>query len=119
MPWAGASNIENGVTIDLSLLKAVIVNAAAGTATVLPGARWGDVYAELDKHNLAVVGGRASSVGSGGLVIGGGNSFYTARKGLVCDNVAEFEVYPYRAWIGELLTVIDRARVRRSHHGKR
>ena len=92
MPWAGASNIEQGVTIDLSLMKAVTVSPT-GTATVLPGARWGDVYAELDKHNLAVVGGRASSVGTGGLVIGGGNSFYTARKGLVCDNVAEFEVH--------------------------
>lgn len=93
MPWAGASNIENGVTIDLSLMNSVTVKPD-NIVSVLPGARWGDVYAETDLHNVAVVGGRASSVGSGGLVIGGGNSFYTARKGLVCDNVAEFEVCP-------------------------
>jgi hypothetical protein len=46
----------------------------------------------LDAVNLATSGGRAATVGAGGLVIGGGNSFYAARKGLVCDNVAQFEV---------------------------
>lgn len=92
MPWAGASNIKDGVTIDLSLMKSTTVNAANNTATILPGAHWGDVYATLDAQNLATSGGRASTVGAGGLVIGGGNSFYAARKGLVCDNVAQFEV---------------------------
>lgn len=91
MPWAGASDITNGVTIDMSLMNSTTVNAN-DTATVLPGARWGSVYATLDAVNLATSGGRSSTVGSGGLVIGGGNSFYAARKGLVCDNVAQYEV---------------------------
>jgi FAD/FMN-containing dehydrogenase len=91
MPWAGASDIENGVTIDLGLMNSTTVNVN-DTATVLPGATWGDVYSTLDAQNLATSGGRASTVGAGGLVIGGGNSFYAARKGFVCDNVAQFEV---------------------------
>jgi hypothetical protein len=43
MPWAGASDIENGVTIDLGLMNSTNVNDN-GTATVLPGAVWGSVY---------------------------------------------------------------------------
>lgn len=51
------------------------------------------VYETLDKlENVAVAGGRAGTVGVAGLILGGGNSFYAAREGLVCDNVVNFEV---------------------------
>jgi hypothetical protein len=32
---------------------------------------WGDVYKMLEKQDLAVVGGRVSDVGVGGLILGG------------------------------------------------
>lgn len=90
--WAGAANIEEGVTIDLGMMNSTTYHAETNTATVLPGARWGSVYEVLDPLKVAVAGGRAPSVGVGGLVLGGGNSFYAARKGMVCDNVVQFEV---------------------------
>lgn len=62
------------------------------TASLQPGARWGQVYAELDKIGIAVPGGRAATVGVAGLITGGGNSFYSAKKGFVCDNIVRFEV---------------------------
>ncbi|KAI9868557.1 MAG: hypothetical protein M1830_005645 [Pleopsidium flavum] len=90
--WAGAANIEDGVTIDLSMMNSTTYYAKNNTAAVLPGARWKSVYSYLDAYGVAVAGGRASTVGVAGLVLGGGNSFYAGQKGMVCDNVVQFEV---------------------------
>ncbi|KAI7258145.1 hypothetical protein KC343_g2476 [Hortaea werneckii] len=88
----GASSISDGINIDLGLMNSTTYNPENDTATVQSGALWGSVYSTLDKLGVMVVGGRSASVGTGGLVLGGGNSFYAARKGLVCDNVAQLEV---------------------------
>ncbi|KAK3688702.1 hypothetical protein B0T22DRAFT_160998 [Podospora appendiculata] len=90
--WAGSNNIDGGVTIDLSLLNATIYDAASETATIEPGARWKEVYAELHKHGRVVAGGREGNVGVAGLILGGGNTFFTARTGFACDNVVAYEV---------------------------
>lgn len=39
-----------------------------------------------------MAGGREGNVGVGGLLLGGGNTFFTARKGFACDNVVGYEV---------------------------
>lgn len=98
----GASNIEGGITLDLGLLNwtRVVEDSQsadgeedfAALADIGPGARWRDVYAALDKHGLMVAGGREGSVGVGGLLLGGGISFLSGRRGFACDNVAAFEV---------------------------
>lgn len=62
------------------------------TAAIQVGARWGSVYATLDELGISSPGGRVSTVGVGGLVLGGGISFFNARKGFVCDSVVNFEV---------------------------
>lgn len=49
MASPGASSIENGVTIDLGLLNTTTYNAENNVASLGPSARWGDVYAELEK----------------------------------------------------------------------
>lgn len=90
--WAGAANIVDGVTIDLGLMNSTTYFAENSTAAVLPGARWLSVYETLDAINIAVAGGRAATVGVAGLAIGGGNSFYAARRGMVCDNIAQYQV---------------------------
>ncbi|EOD43523.1 putative fad binding domain containing protein [Neofusicoccum parvum UCRNP2] len=89
--WPGANNIENGITIDLGLMNTT-TNFGNGTAGVGAGSRWGSVYEALAKDNLLVAGGRASSVGVGGFLLGGGNSFFSPRKGMACDNVAQYEL---------------------------
>lgn len=70
-PWAGASNIKDGVTIDLSLLNKTVYKKAQSTASIGPGARWQSVYETLDQLGVAVPGGRAGTVGVGGLILGG------------------------------------------------
>ncbi|KAI9820173.1 MAG: hypothetical protein M1827_005795 [Pycnora praestabilis] len=90
--WAGAANIQDGVTIDLSSLNQVNVSANNTVTSVGAGARWGDVYLKLDALNLATSGGRVAQVGVGGLTTGGGNSFFAARYGFVCDNVVNHQV---------------------------
>ncbi|KAG9514579.1 hypothetical protein KCV07_g7976, partial [Aureobasidium melanogenum] len=90
--WAGSNNIHNGVTIDLGRLCWTKVDGDSKTVDIGPGGCWRDVYAELHKHGLVVAGGREGNVGVAGLILGGGNTFYTPRRGFACDNVVEYEV---------------------------
>ncbi|KLU85117.1 FAD binding domain-containing protein [Magnaporthiopsis poae ATCC 64411] len=92
MANAGANNIHTGVTIDLGYTNSTVYKPELKVASIGPGARWGSVYSGLAKSEVMVVGGRASTVGVGGLVLGSGNSFYGAQRGFACDNVANFEV---------------------------
>ncbi|KAI7191001.1 hypothetical protein KC316_g2552 [Hortaea werneckii] len=91
-PWAGAANIEDGVTIDLGNFNQVEVSSDRSTVTIGPGSSWRDVYNVLIPQGLATGGGRIANVGVGGLVLGGGLSFFSPRKGFVCDGVKRFEV---------------------------
>ncbi|CAG7942319.1 unnamed protein product [Penicillium salamii] len=90
--WAGANDISNGVTIDLQMMNSTTYNKNNGTASILPGARWQSVYKALSPYDVTVPGGRGGPVGVGGFLIGGGNTFHTARVGFGCDNVENFEV---------------------------
>ncbi|CAI7652776.1 unnamed protein product [Penicillium glandicola] len=90
--WAGANNIVDGVTIDLSLMNRTTYHEKEGIASILPGSRWGDVYETLAKYNVTVAGGRSGVVGVSGFLLGGGNTFHTARVGFGCDNVENYEV---------------------------
>ena len=91
-PWPGSANIQGGVTIDLSRISQVQVSENRTITNVGGGARWEDVYRYLDSLDLAVVGGRVSTVGVGGLTLGGGISFFSPRFGFVCDRVESFEL---------------------------
>lgn len=86
------SSIDNGVNIDLAHMDEVTVHDYETTVSVGPGARWGNVSSVLDKKGLAVVGGRVPDVGVAGLILGGGISFFSGRRGWACDNVRSFEV---------------------------
>ncbi|KKZ68119.1 hypothetical protein EMCG_06229 [[Emmonsia] crescens] len=83
----GASNIENGVTIDLRFIRDIVVSDDKRTTSVGAGAIWGEVYMKLDPMDLTVLGGRLSSIGIGGLTLGGGLSFFSGKEGFACDNV--------------------------------
>lgn len=58
--WAGASSIEDGITISLENLKQANVSADKKTVDVGPGLRWIDVYNAVEKDGLSVAGGRVS-----------------------------------------------------------
>ncbi|KAB8299324.1 hypothetical protein EYC80_001397 [Monilinia laxa] len=91
-PNQGNANADKGVTIDLSIIRDVSVSTDKSLVSVGPAATWGEVYSELDKYQITVPGGRVSTVGVGGLTVGGGISFFSPRKGFTCDSVKNFEV---------------------------
>lgn len=79
-PWAGAANIDNGVTMDLQGLTGVNVNARTKIASLGAGERWSSVYEQLGAQGLAVAGGRVSKVGVGGLITGGTSYLNTSCR---------------------------------------
>ncbi|KAF2648004.1 FAD-binding domain-containing protein [Lophiostoma macrostomum CBS 122681] len=90
--FAGASSIEDGITISMERLNRIVVSPDRNVSDIGPGNHWVDVYSTLEKQNLTVIGGRISGVGVPGLILGGGISFFSNKYGWACDNVASYEV---------------------------
>ncbi|KAI1120821.1 putative oxidoreductase [Nemania abortiva] len=88
----GASNIDNGVTIDLRGLNTIELSDDKSIISLGVGNTWDEVYEKLDGFNLSVAGGRSSGVGVGGLSLGGGISFFGTRYGWTSDAVLNFEL---------------------------
>lgn len=70
-PVSGAASIKGGVVIDLGLFSEVTPSEDGSSVVIGAGAKWMDVSKVLDEKGLAVVGGRNSAVGVGGLTLGG------------------------------------------------
>ncbi|KAF5368007.1 hypothetical protein D9758_004403 [Tetrapyrgos nigripes] len=81
-----------GVMVSLVKFDQITVNDASTTVTVGPGATWDQVYVKLEPLNLTVVGGRIPGVGVGGLLLGGGYSWFTDQFGLAVDNVVSYDL---------------------------
>ncbi|KAE8862147.1 hypothetical protein PTNB29_04709 [Pyrenophora teres f. teres] len=90
--WAGASSIEDGITISMENFKQAVVASDKQTVDIGPGLRWIDVYKAVEKDGLSVSGGRMAPVGVPGLILGGGISHFASKRGWACDNVASFEL---------------------------
>lgn len=91
--FAGAANVQGGVTIDLTALDSIVLGTGAPPiVSVGPGATWGEVYSHLGAANLSVNGARAAGVGVGGLTLGGGISYFGPRFGWTCDTATNFEI---------------------------
>ncbi|KAH8729503.1 hypothetical protein BGZ61DRAFT_529699 [Ilyonectria robusta] len=87
-----SNSISDGITIDLGYMNKTVYDEKRNLALVQPGGHWQDVYDTLSPHGVTVAGGRAGTVGVGGFVTGGGNSFHSASHGFSCDTVANFQV---------------------------
>ncbi len=89
---SGHSTTAGGVVIDLRKMKALDIDAAAGTAWAEAGLTAGEVTQEVGKHGLAVGFGDAGSVGIGGITLGGGVGFLVRKHGLTIDSLLAAEV---------------------------
>jgi FAD/FMN-containing dehydrogenase len=89
--WAGRALCE-GIVIDLSGMKDVIVHPGNRTVQISGGARASDVLAMTDPLGLAAVTGSCSAVGMAGLTLGGGYGALIGRFGLALDNLLAAEV---------------------------
>jgi hypothetical protein len=89
---AGLGTCQDGIVIDLSLLKGVAVDPAARTVRVAGGSTWGEVDAATNEHGLATPSGIISTTGVGGLTLGGGIGHLTRKCGLAIDNLLEADM---------------------------
>lgn len=89
---AGLGMCDDGLVIDLSLMKAVHVNLEDNTVLVQAGCTLGDVDHATHAFGLAVPTGIASTTGISGLTLGGGLGHLTRQFGLTIDNLLEANV---------------------------
>ncbi len=84
---SGRASVEGGMMIDLSLMKAIEVNATTRRAIAQGGVTWGEFNRVTQQHGLATTGGVVSSTGIAGLTLGGGFGYLAGKHGLATDNL--------------------------------
>ncbi len=89
---AGSAVVDGGLTVDMSGMRGIRVDAAARTVTVQAGCLLGEVDAATQAHGLATPLGFVSQVGVAGLTLGGGLGYLTRRFGWTVDNLAAAEL---------------------------
>ena len=99
---SGLSVCDDGLMIDLSLMKAISVDPANRRATAAGGVLWGEFDRATQPHGLATTGGVISHTGLGGLTLGGGLGHLMRRCGLTIDNLLSVDLVSAD---GELLHV--------------
>ena len=83
----GLGTCDDGLVIDLSLIRNVRVNPKSRTVRVGGGATWGAMDHATHAFGLAVPSGIISTTGVGGLTLGGGLGHLTRKYGLTIDNL--------------------------------
>src|SRR5262249_44477028 len=89
--WAGRA-LCDGIVLDLSDMRDVVVSPDRRSARISGGARASDVLATTDPLGLAAVTGSCSAVGMAGLTLGGGYGPLIGRFGLALDNLLAADV---------------------------
>ncbi len=90
--WAGRALRDGGLVLDLSAMRGVTVDPAAGTAVAQGGATAGDVVAAAARYGLAPVTGTVKAVGMAGLTLAGGYGPLCGKHGLALDNLLGADV---------------------------
>ena len=72
--------------------KRALAHGASAAVKIAAGLRMGEVYTEMAKQRLIVMGGADPNVGIGGWTTGGGHGPLTSIHGLGADNVLEMEI---------------------------
>jgi hypothetical protein len=88
----GLALVDEGLVIDLSLMKGIRVDPNNKTVQVEGGCTWGEVDHATHAFGLATVSGVISTTGVGGLTLGGGHGYLTRQYGLTIDNLLSADV---------------------------
>src|SRR5215472_3405206 len=90
--WVGRALRPDGLVIDLSTMRQIIVDPHSRVATVAGGASSKDVAAAAGTHGLVAALGNCGAVGMAGLTLGGGYGPLNGLYGLAADNLLGAEV---------------------------
>jgi len=88
----GLGVCDDGLVIDLALIKYTRVDPQGLTVTAGGGCTWGDVDHATHVFGLATPSGIVSTTGVGGLTLGGGIGHLTRKCGLTIDNLLSADV---------------------------
>jgi FAD/FMN-containing dehydrogenase len=88
----GLGICDDGLVIDLSLIRYTYVDPETRIVRVGGGTTWGDVDHATHAFGLAVPSGIISTTGVGGLTLGGGLGHLTRKYGLAIDNLIGADV---------------------------
>ncbi|KAK0622036.1 hypothetical protein B0T17DRAFT_609009 [Bombardia bombarda] len=94
--------MQDGLAIDMSKFKSVVVNKAAKTLTIGAGVRTGEVIEPLWAAGLQLPTGSASCPGLVGVTLGGGVGRFMGIFGLVLDSLVSVRLITAG---GQLITV--------------
>jgi FAD/FMN-containing dehydrogenase len=89
---AGLASVDDGLVVDLRLMRDVTVDPAARRARVGGGATLADKDAATLAHGLASPGGIVGHTGVGGITLVGGMGWLTRKAGLALDALVSAEV---------------------------
>ena len=97
---AGNATCDNGLMLDLSLMKGIRVYPNRNRVRAEPGLTWGEFDRETQTFGLATTGGLVSTTGIAGFTIGGGIGWLVRKHGLALDSLVSADVVTAN---GELL----------------
>ncbi|MGW0825613.1 FAD-binding oxidoreductase [Streptomyces sp. NPDC002845] len=89
---AGMAVNDNGLVVDLRRMHTVTVRPGSMTVRVEGGATMSHLDRATEPFGLATTGGRASTTGVGGFVLGGGSGWLDRAFGLAVDNLLGVEL---------------------------
>ncbi len=89
---AGKAVCDDGLMIDLSLMKGIQLDPEQRMVSVEPGVIWSELDQATQAFGLATTGGTVSHTGVAGLTLGGGIGWLLATHGLACDNLLAAEI---------------------------
>lgn len=89
---SGSSIQEDGMVLDLGLMKDIVIDEDGRTARVGPGLTWGELNKKAQAAHLAVPCGVFSSAGISGHTLDGGVGWLMGSYGLTADNLVSADV---------------------------
>ena len=90
--FPGLSVCDDGLVIDLSLMKGVRVDPASRTVRAQAGVRLGELDRETQAFGLAVPAGIVTHTGLAGLTLGGGIGWLMRKYGLTIDQLLSVDL---------------------------
>ncbi len=88
----GHAACDDGIMLDLSPMKSIVLDPHQRTVVAQPGTTWGEFDAATQKRGLATTGGRVTTTGIAGLTLGTGSGWLERLHGYTADNLIAADV---------------------------